>query len=182
MKKIIILILSAFFLYGTAVAQPNVVENPRAVFYHLNTKQVLALTIWAESNKKSSIEGRWMIGSVPLEIREWRHWSVKSICLHPKWFSCYNDWDKGYPLVEKVARDFKGSLKKYQSLKESYLIVDMLLSGALPIHPVIDKYGIRNFAKVNCHNKWINNMEVIAIVDGHKFMIPRVVRRDTMSL
>jgi hypothetical protein len=177
MKKIFTLILTISFLFlffgishaGIVVLKTST-DNTRTVFNQLSAKQLLGLTIYAESRKNSSIEGRNAVGSVILERNDYYRWGVKKIILQPLWFSPFNPTDKGFYQLKLTALNFRYYLKKNSSLQESYLVAEMLLNGSMPRHKVIAEYGVQHFTTIKCENRWTRKMVVVAVLDGHKFL------------
>jgi Cell Wall Hydrolase. len=171
-----LLVLSFMFLQwsvsdASIVALRTSPDNTRAVFAHLNGKQIFGLMIWAESLENSSFEGKLAIGSVALERNDYYRWGIKKICLQPRSFSRFNPDGKRFQLIKKIALNFDYYSKRMKGLQECYLVAEMLLNGSLPRHKLITNYNVKHFAAINCENGWTCKMTIVAVLDGHKFLV-----------
>jgi hypothetical protein len=177
LKKTIIVVLIIIFsaLYYNAQAAIVVFrtspDNTRAVFSGLSDKQLFGLMIYGESLKNASFEGKLAVASVALERNDDYRWGIKKILLRPEWFSCFNPTDSGYPQLKKIALNYAYFLKRCRGLKECYSIAEALMNGSLNRHELIAKYHVTHYAAINIENKWIKTMTVVAVIDGHKFLV-----------
>jgi hypothetical protein len=184
MKKftfLFLLTLSFIFLWG-GISNANITvfrtspDNTRAVFSHLNETKLFGLMIWAESLKTSSFEGRLAVGSVALERNDGYRWGIKKTLLHYDnykygWFSCFNPDDKGFQHLKRIALNFSYYFKRLNGLQESCRIATALLNGSQSRHKMVAEHRVKHYAAIGCENEWTRKMTVVAVLDGHKFLV-----------
>lgn len=74
----------------------------------LSSLDVLALTIYGEA-RGEPVEGQIAVGCV-VRNRVYKDRDFRIICLEPKQFSCWNEDDSNYPILEDLSHKMMNSL------------------------------------------------------------------------
>jgi hypothetical protein len=188
MKKFVysflIVLLSVVFMSFEANADivPIVKSDSNDINYltkHLTTTQLFALAMYGETRGESEA-GKIAMGTVVLlRVEELKLKGIKNplrkVLLTTKAFSCFNngesnvEMDPNFPLIKRIALNWKYSYKNSYSLKHCYLIASCLLDGTLKKNELLVQYNVTNYQVVGHNSKWSRAMIFVVVIDNHEF-------------
>lgn len=148
-------------------------KDIEAIYGHLTDSEIMALTIWAES-RGEPLAGKIAVGTVILNRVEHRAWdgkTVKEVCLWPRQFSCFNDYDPQHGRIVKIASDFQSAMENDKRLADCYLIATGLLKNILrPDEDIVKSkccQYLTTAAKDHCN--WWQKMRFVKKIGAHEF-------------
>jgi spore germination cell wall hydrolase CwlJ-like protein len=144
-----------------------------AIFYELDTKQVLGLTVYSEAGGEIT-EGKIAVATVVMERVDHRNWDGKTIievCFKKRQFSCYNEFDKSYGKTLHIAEAWDSSLATDFALMDCYSIAIGMIEGYIPRHPIIAAAHCCQYLTTAGKKDadWWKAMDFLVKIGGHEF-------------
>ena len=136
----------------------------------LSDQEVLALTIYGEA-RGESIEGQIAVGCV-VRNRAIAGSHYKDICLEPKQFSCWNQDDVNYPILNELAQKlFNGEVQDNPILMQCMWTAEGIMN-----HEIIDiTKGAKNYMTNELYemNKpnWSKTLKVSVVIGNQTFLV-----------
>lgn len=125
-------------------------------------KEILAKTIWGEA-RNQHYEGQQAVANVIMnrvKLNGWRGGDVRSVCLKPFQFSCWNKSDPNRPKIMEVT-------DADPIYKQCLDIAGAAIAGTLP--DIIG--GSDSYQVIGSGAYWAKGLTPVAIVIDHEFYI-----------
>lgn len=162
-------------------------------FGHLDDKQLLAITIYAEARGEGR-DGMIAQGSVVLERVEHRGWdgdTIQEVCLMPWQFSCFLPQDPNFIALKMMAANFDAQYRQSGTLQKCYAVASGLIDGTIARTPEIAAHHICQYVEANYRQKidestktatgaalekinksrWWIRMKLVTTVGHHEFYV-----------
>lgn len=133
-------------------------------FNSCDDAKTLALCIYGEA-RGEGIEGMLAVASVVLNRAKMSKKAIKSICLQPKQFSCFNPGDPNREVLERLALGWDKYIETNKYLRQSYWIAKGMIERWLI--PNVD--NATHYHHVAIKPSWADKLEKVARVGNHMF-------------
>ena len=138
----------------------------------LSEIEVLALTIYGEA-RGELIEGQVAVAAVIRNRVNTRKQTYKDICLEPKQFSCWNEFDPNYPILSGLADKMlaPGGLVPEPILKQCLYVAVGTINGSL----IDNTKGSKNYMTNDLYKSkmvhWASEMQIGAVIGKQTFLV-----------
>ena len=136
----------------------------------LSDIEVLALTIYGES-RGEEISGQIAVGCV-VRNRTTAGGYYKDTCLAPEQFSCWNQNDPNYEVLNELAQKlFNGETQDNPILNQCMWVAEGIMN-----HEIIDiTSGAKNYLTHQLYNSgkvdWTHGMKISTVIGNHVFLV-----------
>lgn len=137
-------------------------------FKDLDDLKTLTLCAYGEA-RGEGVEGMLAVCSVVINRTRVTRYTIKSVCLKPYQFSCFNANDSNSAKLLEIAQNFDECLNKDNHLKQAYWIAKGIMDGWLQSNV----YNATHYHAISILPKWALNMEKIKKIGNHQFYFER---------
>lgn len=138
--------------------------NNRGTLSQLDDVQALALCIYGEA-RGEGIDGMLGVASVVINRAAMSRKTVRSVCLHPKQFSCFNDSDPNREVLDGLSAGWTEHITTNKHLRQAYWIA----KGMIEKYLMSNVGNATHYHHVSIKPSWADKLQKVTRLGNHQF-------------